>query len=194
MLSYRFVHAAMLIGTMLLLLVRSVDAGETKPKATPARPKVTMLSGGADGDLKVLRQTLAKLPGVSFKADEIKFGDFKRDGGLVTSFFTLDIADIAKADIGAIAKAVAGANTSRKDVVPSALFLVLKYRPDSVRTEKLRDILAKVKGVQPAKSWAGDNYIWISVDGAGHARLAEITRALQAASVQFRDPITDIGD
>ena len=153
-----------------------------------ARPKVAVLTSGAKEDLKTLRDILAKTPGVKFKVDEIKFADFGRDGGLFTSFFTLELTDRSKTDIGAVAKAVA-APLSKKD--RPVLFLVLRYRPDSVKTEQLRAALAKVKGVNTEQSWAGDANLWVSVDNSGAARLAEITRALHEARVPIRDPILD---
>ncbi len=161
--------------------------------AKPAKPTVAVLVGGADADLKVLREILEKVPGIKFKADEIKFADFGRDGGMFTSFFAVEIADLAKTEIGAIAKAVAAANTSKKEKCPPALFVILKYRPDSVKTEQLRKTLANVKGVAADKSWAGDANLWIGVDGSGQGKLSEITKALHDAGVKFRDP-TDIKD
>jgi hypothetical protein len=187
------VPAVFLLTAGSVLITPSVLADDPKP-AKPARPKVAVFAGGANDDLKVLRETLEKLPNLKFKADEIQFGDFKRDGGLFTSFFTLEITNLDKTDIGAIAKAVAAANTSKKDRTPPALFVVIRYRPDSIKTEQLRTALAKVKGVHAEKSWAGDANIWVSVDDSGDGKLAEITRALHAAGVKFRDPITDATD
>ena len=174
-----------------LLIAPSVRAQDAKAsEARPAKPMVSLLSGGAEQDLKVLRETLEKIPGIKFKPDEIKFADFGRDGGLFTSFFAIEIADLAKTDIGAIAKAVAAANTSKKERSAPALFLIIKYRPDSVKTDQLRTVLGKVKGVVAEKSWAGDANLWVSVDGSGQSKLAEITRALHQAEIKFRDPIT----
>jgi hypothetical protein len=173
-------------------LAAASAAAAAQGDAKPARPKVALFAGGAAGDVEVLRGALGKLPSVRFKADELKFGDFARDGGLFTGFFDLDIGDLNKADIGPIARAVAAAGTSRREQAPPALFLILKYRPDSVKTAELRSALAKVEGVHADRSWAGDANLWVSVDASGQARLADITRALHAASVRFRDPILDI--
>jgi hypothetical protein len=160
----------------------------------PARPTIALLVGGADGDLKVLRETLGKIPGLTFKADDLKFADFGRDGGLFTGFLPVEIADLGKVDVGAIAKAVAAADTSKKDRCPPALFVVFRYRPDSVKTDELRAVLARVPGVRAEKSWAGDVNLWVGVEDSGKSRLAEITRALHGAGIKFRDPITDIKD
>lgn len=162
--------------------------------AKPARPRIALHCGGAKEDLKILRETLEKIPGVKFKAEELKFADFGRDGGLFTSFFAIEIADLAKTDIGAIAKAVAAADTSKKDKCPPALFVIVRYRADSTKNEPFRAALAKVKGVQPMKSWAGDANLWISVDASGDSKLAEITKAMHAAGIKFQDPISDIAD
>jgi hypothetical protein len=162
--------------------------------AKPAKPTLALFAGGADGDVPILREALQKNPGVQFKADDLKFGDFRRDGGVFTEFLPVEIADLSRTDIGAIGKAVASANTSKKEKCPPALFVILRYRPDSIKTEQLRAALGKVKGVRADKSWAGDANIWVGVDGSGEAKLAQITTALHAAGVKFRDPITDIND
>ena len=189
------VPAVLLALTGSLLFTQPARADDPKPAkaadAKPAKPTVAVLVGGADSDLKVLRETLEKVPGIKFKADEIKFADFGRDGGTFTSFFAIEIADLAKTDIGAIAKAVASANTSKKEKCPPALFVILRYKPDSVKTDELRKTLAKVKGAAAEKSWAGDANLWVGVDGSGQAKLAEITKALHDAGVKFRDPVTD---
>jgi hypothetical protein len=181
-----------------ILLPRPALADDPKPGqaagAKPVRLTVAMLTGGTDGDLKVLRETLAKIPDVKFKADDLKYADFGRDGGLFTGFLVIELADLAKTDVGAVAKAVAAADTPKKEKVPSGLFAILRYKPDSVKTDDLRKTLARVKGVRADKSWAGDSNLWVAVDGSGQAKLAEITAALHAAGVKFRDPVTDAGE
>ncbi|MCI0682778.1 MAG: hypothetical protein L0Y71_11815 [Gemmataceae bacterium] len=184
---------AILSWTGCVLFTPSLLAGGAKP-GKGARPKVAMLAGGADNDLKVLRETLQKVPGIKFKADDLKYADFGRDGGLYTSFFEIELMDRSKTDIGAVAKAVAAANTSKKERCPPALWVIVRYRPDSANNEKLRAALAKVKGVLAAKSWAGDQNLWVHVDGSGHGKLAEITRALHDARIPIRDPILDTAD
>jgi hypothetical protein len=134
---------------------------------------------------------LAKVPGVKFNADEIKFADFGREGGLFTSFFTIELADRSKTDVGAVAKAVAAAKLTPKERSPSAFYLIVRYRPDSTNDKKLRAALAKVNGVNAEASWAGDSNLWVSVDGSGQSKLAEITRALNEARIPIRDPILD---
>ena len=176
-----------------LLFMQSVPAqdGVKGAEARSARPTIALLSGGAENDLNVLRETLQKLPGIKFKADEMKYADFGRDGGMFTSFFQIEMSDRSKTDIGAVGKAVAAANTSKKERTPPALWLIIRYRPDSTNNEKLRAALAKVKGVQADKSWAGDRNLWVHVDGSGQGKLAEITRALHDARIPIRDPILD---
>jgi hypothetical protein len=174
------------------MMLNRID--ERAEPAKSAAPKVAIHCGGAAEDLKVLRETLAKVPGVKFKADEIKLADFGRDGGKFTSFFAVEIADLAKTDIGAIAKAVAAADTSKKDKNPPSLFLILRYKPDGTNNEKLRAALTKVKSVHTEKSWAGDANLWVSIDGSGEGKLAEITQALHDAGIKIRDPITDTAD
>jgi hypothetical protein len=178
--------AALIMMTASVVFVPSVCAQDAKP----AKPTLALFACGTDEDLKVIRETLGKIDGVKFKADDIKFGDFRRDGGVFTSFFAIEIADLAKTDIGAIAKAIATANTSKKERNPPALFVIIRYRPDSTKNEPFRAALAKVKGVAPEKSWVGDANLWVSVDGSGQSKLAEIVRALHGAQIKFVDPIT----
>jgi hypothetical protein len=184
-----------LLATFLLLASLASIIG-THPGSAgdprPASPVIALLAGGTPEDLQNLRDTLSKVPGVKFKADEVQYGDFGRDGGLFTRFFTLEMSDLAKTDIGAIARVAA--NTDQKKPLRPGLFVILRYRPDSVKNEPFRAALAKVKGVQPEKSWAGDANLWVSVDGSGQAKLGEITRALHGARIKFRDPITDTSD
>lgn len=182
-----------LIATAAVLLMQSMigHSGVKDSGAKGARPKVAVLTGGAEKHLKTLRDTLAKVPAVKFNADEIKFADFGREGGLFTSFFTIELADRSKTDIGAVAKAVAAAKIAPKEGSPSAFYLIVRYRPDSTNDKKLRAALAKVKGVNAEASWAGDSNLWVSVDGSGQGKLAEITRALHEARIPIRDPILD---
>jgi hypothetical protein len=100
-----------------------------KDSGKGGRPKVAVLTGGADKDLKTLRDALAKAPGVKFNADEIKLADFGRDGGTFTSFFTIELADRSKTDIGAVAKAVAAAKLAPKKESPSAFYLQPGFVP-----------------------------------------------------------------
>jgi hypothetical protein len=108
---------------------------------------------------------------------------------LFVSPATFEFTDLAKTDVGSLAKAVVGAKLSKND---GGLYLFMRYRPESIDTKKLRAALAKVKGVTADKSWAGDANIWVHVDGSGHGKLADITRAMHGAGAKFQDPITDI--
>jgi hypothetical protein len=166
-------------------------AAATQDKAgpMPAKVKIAVFTGGVDADLAALRKTLATFPALKYDANELKFGDFKRDGGLFVSPTLIEFNDLAKTDVGAVAKAVAGAKLSKND---NGMYLFIRYRPESIDTKKLRAALTKVKGVSADKSWAGDANIWVHVDGSGHGKLAEITRAMHDAGAKFRDPITDI--
>ena len=101
-------------------LARPAGADDPKP-ATPARPTVAILAGGADGDLKVLREDLGKVPGVKFKADDVKYADFGRDGGLFTGFFPIELTNLATTDIGAVAKAVASDGITANTVSPGTI-------------------------------------------------------------------------
>ena len=180
---------------MLVLIVASLPAFADDPKtAKPAKPTIAVLVGGAKEDLGVIKETLEKQPGVKFKADDLKYADFGREGGTFTSFLPIEIADLAKTDIGAIAKSLAAANTSKKELRPAALFIILRYKPDSTNNEKFREAIGIVKGVRPDKSWVGDANIWISVDDSGKAKLADVVRVIHAAGIKIKDPIADIKD
>jgi hypothetical protein len=180
---------------VLVLIVASLPGFADEPKAAkPAKPTIAILVGGAKEDLGVLKETLEKLPGVKFKADDLKLADFGKGGGKFTIFLTIEIADLAKCDIGTIAKALAAANTSKMEIRPAALFLILRYKPDSTDNEKFREAIATVKGVRPDKSWVGDANIWVSVDASGAAKLADVLRVIHAAGIKIKDPIADIKD
>lgn len=166
-----------------------VDAAQGKAGAVRAKVNVAVLTGGVDADLKVLQKTLASFAAVKLDANELKFGDFKRDGGLFVAPTLFEFTDLARTDVGAVAKAIADSKLSKND---GGLYLFMRYRPQSIDTQKLRAALAKVKGVQADKSWAGDANIWVHVDGSGLGKLADITRAMHDAGAKFRDPITDI--
>jgi len=168
-----------------------VAAGVSQDRTGPVRAKVkiAVFTGGVEADLQALRTALASLPSVRFDAKELKFSDFKRDGGLFVEPVLFGFTDLAKTDVGEVAKAIAGANLTKND---GGLYLFMRYRPDSINTKQLRAALAKVKGVQADKSWAGDNNIWVHVDGSGLGKLGVITRAMHDAGAKFRDPITDI--
>jgi hypothetical protein len=184
---------ALWLGSLGLASHLAVTAGATQGKAgvVRAKVKIAVLTGGVDADLKALRTTLASFPAVKLEANELKFGDLKRDGGLFVEPALVEFTDLGKTDVGEVAKAVAGAKLSKND---GGLYLFMRYRPDSIDTKKLRAGLAKVKGVSAEKSWAGDNNIWVHVDGSGQGKLADITRAMHGAGAKFRDPITDIGE
>jgi hypothetical protein len=186
-LLHRSAFALLLLTAAAFLLSQPLRADDA---ARPAKPKAAIFAGGTNEDLKMIREALGKIPGIKVKADEIQFGDFRRDGGVFTSFFTIEIADLGKTDVGAIAKAVSAANTSKKERTPPAMFVVIRYKPDSTKNEPFRAALAKVKGVQPEKSWVGDSNLWVSIDGSGQSKLAEITRALHGAEIKIVDPIT----
>lgn len=166
-------------------------AAATQDKKNPVRAqvKVAVFTGGTEDDLKALRKTLAQFPAVKVEATELKFSDFKKDGGVFVSPALYEFTDLAKTDVGDLAKAIFGAKLSKND---NGMYLFMPYRPASIDTKALRFALAKVKGVSAEKSWAGDANIWIHVDGSGQGKLAEITRAMHGAGAKFRDPITDL--
>jgi hypothetical protein len=174
----------------------TAHADDPKP-ARPARPTIALLVGGADGDLKVLRETLEKVPGLTFKVDDLKFADFGRDDALFTGFLLVEIADPGKAGVGAIAKTVAAADTSKKEKRPPAMFVILRYRPDSVKTNQLRTILARVpasrpKGPGPATPSSGS--AWTAPAGPGSPRSpARCMGPGSSSGTRSRTPGTDDG-
>jgi hypothetical protein len=145
--------SALLVLTLAAVVVNpSVSAGDAKP----AKAKVSLVGGGGEGDLKAFRAALGKIPGVTLKADDIQASDIRRDDMLFTKPFAIALADAAKTDIGAVAKAVAAADTPSKDRVPPALYLVIGYQAGGANNEQLRSTLDNVKGVEARNSFVGD--------------------------------------
>jgi copper chaperone CopZ len=121
-----------------------------------------------------LREVLGGIQGVKYEFID-DFGD--------TSFVALEIADIGKTDVGAIAKTLADADTPHKDDHRSGLFL-LPWKEQETSTESVRNALAKIKGVDVKRTRNGDARVWIRLDDSGQAKLAAIAKALDDAGIK----------
>jgi len=147
-------------------------AGQAEPaKAT----KVTIQLRGAinDKSVEALRAALKQVKGIKFNPDNIQKGEEPK---FFTNAFTIEIADISKTDIGAVAKAAAEADTPLKDELKPGLHLWL-YPADQLDERlivKARDALAKTDGVVQERGIGGsptDQAMWIRIAGSGKAKL-----------------------
>lgn len=153
--------------------------------------KVTVQLRGAIGEKSVeaLRTALKKVKGIKFDPKDIQKGSEPR---FYTNSFTIEIINIKKTNIGAIAKAAAEADTPLKEELEPGLHLWL-YPVDQL-TEKLivnaRDSLANTKGVAVQNRGVGgsgaDQSMWIRIDGSGQANLQSIMDTLADAGIKVR--------
>jgi copper chaperone CopZ len=89
--------------------------------------------------------------------------------------------DLAKADVGAVAKAVAAAETPHKSEEAPGAYLVLSAPGlTAANAKKVGDALKGVKGVTPALTLADakKKEITVRLKDDGDAKLADITKAL----------------
>jgi copper chaperone CopZ len=89
--------------------------------------------------------------------------------------------DLAKSDVGAVAKAVAAADTPHKgEEAPAAYLVVSAPGLTAANAKKLGDALKPVKGVNAALSLADakKKEITVRLRDEGEAKLADITKAL----------------
>lgn len=92
---------------------------------------------------------------------------------------TIDL-DTKTSDVGDVAKAIANCKTPHADKVAPAAALVVSIKGVTKEdTEKVSKALADVKGVIAKESTAGQGEVVISLDQAGGAKLAEISKALK---------------
>ncbi len=91
---------------------------------------------------------------------------------------TIDL-NTEKADVGDVAKAVAGADTPHKDkVAPAAAVVVPVKGLAAGDDEKVRKALAGVKGVTAKEARADKGEAVVPLDAKGGAKLSEIKKAL----------------
>src|SRR5262245_27459287 len=143
---------------------------------------------------EALRGTLGKLNGIKIKIDDIQAAEQGKFKHYFSMPLLVEIADLDKTDLGAIAKVVAETKTSKRGDVPPSLNLVL-YAPGIQIEEStvvaVRESLAEVNGVD-ARAPGGtgavmvESRFWVRLDGSGNARLAEIRAALRKANLNVQ--------
>ncbi|MBY0525442.1 MAG: hypothetical protein K2R98_18695 [Gemmataceae bacterium] len=125
-----------------------------------------------DACASAISDAVGKVAGVKVKTDPSK----------QTPVVTID-ADLKKTDIGAIGKAVAGAETPHKEVeAPGAYLVVDAPKLTAANAKDLEKSLKGVKGVNATLSSADvkAKQLLIKINDSGEAKLAEVTKALAA--------------
>jgi hypothetical protein len=171
----------------LLLAICVLCVGTVSAADKPVTVKVSLVGGGGEEDLQPFQTALGKVQGIKFTEADIKSSDIKREEMLFTKPFTLELTDVSKTDVGAVAKAIATADTKTKAKVTPGVYLVIGYDAGGAKDDQLRDTLSTVKGVEARHSFVGDINLWIKLDGSGDARLADIRKALKDVSIPIKD-------
>ncbi len=162
---------------------QSGAATDSSAAATKLTTIKVVLSGAhCEECTRRLRAALKDLPGIKFNADDVQPGPWPE---FWSSRFMIEIADIKKTGIGAIAKVVAEADTTHKSTAAPGLFLLLPWKVTLVEddAEKLHPALANLPGVDRKASMDGDLYAWIKLDGSGTAKLSPIVKSLSDAGL-----------
>jgi copper chaperone CopZ len=123
-----------------------------------------------------IAEALGKVPSAKVKGKGIGKGSGKDDGVKVTVTI-----DLAKSDVGDLAKAVAGADTYHRTLgAPTASLIVKTTSLTEDSAKNLKQALVNVNGVIAAASTANPklNEIAVRLDDRGGAKLAEIQKAL----------------
>jgi len=125
-----------------------------------------------DGCATAISAAVSKVAGVKLK-DELS----KK-----TPVVTMDV-DLKKTDLGAIGKAVAGADTPHKEVEAPAAYLIIDAPGVTAANAKTLDkALKDVKGVNALLSSADvkKKQLLIKIDDSGSAKMADLQKALAA--------------
>jgi hypothetical protein len=156
---------------------------------------ITLRGVATEEDAEALRTTLKKAEGIKVNDDDIQSGEKGLFGHYFSPPFVIEIADLDKADLGTIAKAVAETTkTPKRGEVPPSLNLVL-FHPalqlEEADIVALREAIAEVNGVD-ARTVGGvggiptEGRLWVRLDGSGLAKLADIQAALKRANLDLR--------
>jgi hypothetical protein len=168
---------------MLLSLCLLACAAAFAQAPQPAKVTVRLGGVGCDGCVPVLREALQKAPGIKFDPAGIRVGEKPK---YFSDAIALEIADLGKTDLGALAKAVAETKTPcQKEAAPS-LNLVLFGIVDEPAVNALRAALVNVAGIDAngAGTIGGlltEDTFWVRLNASGEARLADICDALKRA-------------
>lgn len=163
----------------------------------PKSAKVTVtISGVVDEDsAAALRKTLGKVAGIKVKLDDVVPPEQPdKAKNYFSKPFVIELPDLAKTDLGAVAKAVAQTKLPAKVARGPWLNLAL-WHPNNMLTESevvaLREAVADAAGVD-SRGVGGtggvsqEGRFWIRLDGSGNARLADILTALRNAKLDLR--------
>ena len=131
--------------------------------------KVTVVVRGVHCDqcVNALRESLTKVKGVKFDAEQIRLGERPR---YFSEPFVVEIADAQQTSVGSLGAAVAKAKTPHREDLPPRLNLVL-YTSEIIDEDSvvaLRSELMNVNGlevVQPGGlgGFPNNGYFWVSV-------------------------------
>lgn len=173
--------------SMVCLLLTILAATAQAQKAVKVRVRVR--GAVSDGCVKAIREALAGVPGIKVNTDEMQPGEKRH---YFSSPVVVEIADTAKTDLGAIAKAVAAAKTPHREEIPPSLNLVLFGQAGDVtepNVMQLRAALMEVRGVEAMApggigAIATENSFWARLNA--EAAFADIDRALKAANLRWQ--------
>ena len=159
-------------------------------KVKPAKVTVMLRGVVTDRCEVVLREALSKVKGIKFDINNIGRG--KKPHFYTDPPFPIEITDKTKTDIGAVAKAVADAETPHKPALPPSLNLIL-YLSDPITERSLGRFLKQLDEVEGVAARerpggfgvrVGEGYLWIRLDDTGAAKLEEILNAAKKAELK----------
>ena len=178
--------AAIAVGFSVLGALDEPAWGAAKRK--PTRVSFVMRGAHCDEDVRVLRKALRKTKDIRFKAERISAGEKPR---YMTPPFIVELLDIEKTDVGALAESISKAKTPHaKEFAPTMnLVLYSRSKIDEDSVIALRNALRNVNGVEvlePGGSGAvpSEGYHWVQLEDAGGAALAEILSAAEKATIE----------
>lgn len=159
--------------------------------------KVTIVLRGADSedDLKVLVDSLKKIPGVRVHSDDVRIG-FRKFNNRFTTPIVVTVPPVpgdTDVKIGMLAAAASRAETSSRREHPPGVNLIL-YTDETLQESSissLRSSLSAVNGVEVSvPGGLGGNlqegWCWIRLEKAGGAMLKEVEEKARKSGIRFR--------
>ncbi len=157
--------------------------------------KITVQISGVEDEetAAALRKSLAAVPALKLKQEDLQPADQPdRAKNFFTKPFALELTDLSKIDLGAVAKAVAQTKVPRKSERGVWLNLVLHHAGQVNEPEivALREAVADCAGVEArARGGIGGNVqastVWIRLDASGNAGLTDIMNAVKKAKLDL---------
>jgi hypothetical protein len=166
-----------------IAVTAAAQAQETK--------KITVTIRGVVNDrcAEVLRTELGKVQGIKFDANRLSRGEGRQ---FFCEPFVIEIADLQKTEIGALAQVVGQAQTPARGEMEPRLNLVM-YTDERINEDLvvgLRNELANVNGALandpgglggvPNQGW-----LWLRLDDSGGASLEFVLSAAEKANVKI---------